>query len=114
MTFVSFSILYFTYKTLSNARLEFLVAKDRAAPFSDEAVYARNFDDPYKFAPGNPDLMITANGEIIAERMRRWGFRGELPFRVAIRGTGGKLHRSKKKLLDLNTGIVTTNRFLRD
>ena len=52
----------------------FQFRKDRAAPFSDEAVYARNFDDPYKFAPGNPDLMITANGEFIAERMTKMGF----------------------------------------
>ena len=52
----------------------FQFPKDRAAPFSDEAVYARNFDDPYKFAPGNPDLMITGNGEFIAERMRRCAF----------------------------------------
>jgi hypothetical protein len=42
--------------------------------------------------------MITANGEFIAERMRRWGFRGGLPFRVAISGTGGKLHRSASML----------------
>jgi hypothetical protein len=42
--------------------------------------------------------MITANGEFIAERMRRGGFRGGLPFRVAISGTGGKLHRSASML----------------
>jgi hypothetical protein len=90
--------------SLGEVRLEF--PKDRAVPVSDEALNSRNFGDPYEIAPGKPDLIIVANGAFMAERMKNWGFRGELPFRAAIRGTGRKLHRSKKKLLDLSTGII--------
>jgi hypothetical protein len=103
--------------SLGMARLEFpRTPKAREMPLIGELplvgqmIYDRNVPDPYEFAPGKPDLIIRANGKIIADSVRAgllgWIMFGTLPFRASIAGVAEKRHRSKKMLLDALTGVV--------
>jgi hypothetical protein len=62
-------------------------------------------DNPYEIAAGRPDLTISHDNKEIAEALKK-GYSGKVPFRASVDGVGGKRYKSKKKLIDANTGFV--------
>ena len=62
-------------------------------------------DNPYEIAAGRPDLTISYDNKEIAEALKK-GYSGKVPFRASVDGVGGKRYKSKKKLIDANTGFV--------
>jgi hypothetical protein len=66
----------------------------------------RTAPNPYEMTPGSPELTISFDNKEIAETLKKEGYSGKIPFRALVDGVGGKQYKSKKKLINANTGFV--------
>ncbi|MGZ4891299.1 MAG: hypothetical protein ACXV2B_03405 [Halobacteriota archaeon] len=90
--------------SLGNAYLEFPLGMRLLLPMGP---YQQRIppDNPYEIAPGKR-LIISHDNKKIAEVLQNEGYSGKIPFRASIDGAGWRRYKSKKKLIDANTGIV--------
>jgi hypothetical protein len=93
-----------TRTSLGNAYLEFPLGMRLLLPMGP---YQQRIppDNPYKI-DGGKSLIISHDNEKIAEILQNEGYSGKIPFRASIDGVGWRRYKSKKKLIDANTGIV--------
>jgi hypothetical protein len=68
--------------------------------------YSRNASNPYEISPGKPDLSVLENIAVVADKLKKEGYSGHMPFRAVVPGVGGKEYKSKKMWFDLEGANV--------
>jgi hypothetical protein len=63
---------------------------------------------PYEFCAGKPDFIVRHTIESLTSRLKKEEYSGLVPFTAIVPGTGGNRYKSKKMVLDLNSGLILT------
>ncbi|MGZ8937136.1 MAG: hypothetical protein ACXW02_06585 [Halobacteriota archaeon] len=63
---------------------------------------------PYELCAGKPDFIVRHTIESLTSRLKKEEYSGLVPFTAIVPGTGGNRYKSKKMVLDLNSGLILT------